>query len=196
MRRWIAILVVGMPGSGKSVFSEAARELGIPAVSMGDVVRLEAAKRGLGQDAKTMAQLAKALREERGACAVAELALEHAPSAPVVVVEGVRSLEEVEFFRRAFEKVLVVAIHSSPRTRFNRLVARRREDDPRGWEEFVERDRRELAMGIGEVIALADYVLVNEGVSREEFLRSCKEWLSRVLTELRARALRVDEGSQ
>lgn len=181
MRRGVAVLVTGMPGSGKSVFSEAARELGVPVVSMGDVVRLEAAKRGLGQDAKAMAQLARALREERGAHAVAELTLERTPPAPVVVIEGVRSLEEVEFFRKAFEKVVVVAIHSSPRTRFSRLSARRREDDPKGWEEFVERDKRELAMGIGAVIALADYVLVNENVSREEFLRLCKEWLSRML---------------
>jgi len=185
-----------MPGSGKSVFSEAARALGIPVVSMGDVVRLEAVKRGLSQDAKTIAQLAKTLREEGGACAVAKLTLERTPPAPVVVIDGVRSLDEVEFFRRAFEKVLVLAIHSSPRTRFTRLMARCREDDPKRWEEFVERDRRELAMGVGEVIALSDYVLANEGLSREEFLRLCKEWLNRVLTELRARTPNPGEGSQ
>lgn len=179
-----AILVAGMPGSGKSLFAEAARELSIPVVSMGDVVRLEAIKRGLQTDAETMAHLARTLREERGSCAVAELVLERAPQAPVVAIEGVRSREEVAFFKKHFEKVIVVAIHSSPRTRFARLTARRRRDDPASWEEFVERDERELAMGLGEVIALADYMLVNEDESKEDFLRKCKVQLSKMLEDL------------
>lgn len=39
------ILVAGMPGSGKSIVAEAARELGLPVYTMGDVVREEALKR-------------------------------------------------------------------------------------------------------------------------------------------------------
>jgi len=180
-----AILVAGMPGSGKTLFTEAARELGIPVVSMGDIVRLEAIKRGLRTDAETMSYLARKLREEKGPDAVAELVLEHAPQAPVIAIEGVRSREEVAFFKKSFEKVIVVAIHSSPRTRFARLTARRREDDPKNWDEFVKRDERELSMGLGEVIALADYMLVNEEESREAFLRTCKVHLAKMLEELR-----------
>jgi dephospho-CoA kinase len=55
-----------------------------------------------------------------------------------------------------------VAVHASPRTRCERLISRGRSDDPKNWEEFVERDSRELSVGIGNVIALAEEMLVNE----------------------------------
>ncbi|MEM1596250.1 MAG: AAA family ATPase, partial [Desulfurococcaceae archaeon] len=35
------ILIVGMPGSGKSLVVQAARDLGLPVYTMGDVVREE-----------------------------------------------------------------------------------------------------------------------------------------------------------
>lgn len=189
------LLVTGMPGSGKSVFAEAARALGIPVVSMGDAVRLEAMRRGLSPDAETMGRLSRALREELGPHAVAVLTLRQLPRAPVVVIEGIRSREEVRYFRNFFDRVVVVAIHSSPRTRFARLSARHREDDPRSWEEFVKRDERELALGVGEVIALADHILVNEGLSREEFFNLCKERIARILEELGC-SLAVEELKQ
>jgi len=59
--------------------------------------------------------------------------------------------------------VSVVAVHASPRTRYERLISRGRSDDPKNWEDFAERDLRELSVGIGNVIALAEEMLVNEG---------------------------------
>jgi len=41
------ILIAGMPGSGKSIVSSIARELGLPVYVMGDVVREEARRRGI-----------------------------------------------------------------------------------------------------------------------------------------------------
>lgn len=176
-----AILVTGMPGSGKTLFSEAAATLGLPVVSMGDSVRLEAIRRGLSVDSKTLAQLSQELRDREGPAAVSELTLVRIPPSPIVVIEGVRSLAEVEFFRRHFDRILIVAIHSSPEARYQRLTIRGRSDDPKLWEEFVERDRRELAFGIGDVIALADYMLVNEGMDKETFIESCTSALAEIL---------------
>jgi dephospho-CoA kinase len=81
----------------------------------------------------------------------------------VVVVDGLRSLHEVEEFKRPFKKFVLVAIHASPETRFQRLFRRQRSDDPQGWETFNQRDMRELSVGLGNVIAVADYLIVNEG---------------------------------
>ncbi len=175
-------MIAGMPGSGKSVLAEAAKKLGIPVVSMGDAVRGEAKKRGLKLTPETLAQLSLQLRRVRGPAAVAELTLRQLPPNDVVMIEGVRSLDEVEKFREHFQKVVIIAVHSSPSTRFRRLLARRRADDPSSWEEFVERDRRELGFGLGEVIALSDYVLVNEGMNKCEFLHKCLELLRDLLT--------------
>ncbi len=183
-KRRLAILVSGMPGSGKTVFANMAKKMALHVISMGDVVRMEAARRGLSANPNSLSQLAVELRRERGPTAVAELAMELLlPSqAEIVVVEGVRSLEEVNFFKDFFEKVVVVSIHSSPKTRFSRVVARRREDDPVKWEEFVERDCRELELGIGSVIALSDYILLNEDMEKESFEISCINLLNKLLS--------------
>ena len=80
---------------------------------------------------------------------------------PTVIVEGVRSLQELDELKSRFE-LISLAIHASPRSRFQRLLSRNRSDDPKTWETFKERDFRELEVGLGHVLALADVVLVNE----------------------------------
>lgn len=153
-----------MPGAGKSVFVEVAtREFNIPAYTMGDVIREETLRRYGVLKYEYMLETARRLREEYGLDYVAVKTYEKIDkSRGVALVDGVRSLAEVEYFRKKAQAV-IVAIHASPRTRFDRLVKRGRPGDPRTWEEFVKRDMVELEFGIGNVIALADYMIVNEG---------------------------------
>ncbi|KSW12649.1 dephospho-CoA kinase [Pyrodictium occultum] len=172
-----------MPGSGKSLFSSVAREMGLPVYVMGDVVREEARRRGLEPTPSNLNMVARLLRKEEGPAAVALRVagrLERG-SSPVVVVDGVRSLVEVEVFQR-LGRVITVAVHASPRTRFERLRRRGRPGDPGSWEEFRERDMTELSFSLGSVIALADYMLVNEGPV-EEFLKAARGLLERLLAE-------------
>jgi dephospho-CoA kinase len=66
-------------------------------------------------------------------------------------------------FRRAFgDELTVVAVHASPKTRYERMLKRRRTDDAGSIEAFQARDLRELGWGLGDVIATADVMLVNE----------------------------------
>lgn len=181
------ICTVGMPGSGKSVFLEVARELGLKYYVMGDVVRAEAAKRGLKPSVETMNYVASSLRRDEGLEAIAKrlveefLDLEGLEEA--VLIDGVRSLEEVEYFKRKLGEVKILAVHSSPKTRFERLKGRNRPGDPKSWEEFLKRDLQELEWGIGKVIALADYMVVNEGLTVEEFRETAKNLLLEVLKD-------------
>lgn len=159
----LIILVTGMPGSGKSTVTRVAEELGIKTYVMGDVVRQEATARGLPHTPENLNRLATELRRLYGEDVVARRVLESftRDNPGIALVDGVRSLAEVNVFKRA-GRTLIIAVHASPRTRFERLVARGRPGDPRTWEEFVARDLTELDFGIGSVIALADYILVNE----------------------------------
>jgi len=79
------------------------------------------------------------------------------------MIEGIRSPEEVNIFKKNFKEFKVIAVHSSPKTRFSRLRRRRRVDDSVNVSEFHKRDNRELNFGIGTVIATSDYMIVNEG---------------------------------
>lgn len=181
----LAICIAGMPGSGKTVVAEVARRLGMKVVSMGDAVRREAARLGLPADGEALGRLMLKLREERGAAAVAELCLKGLEAGDdVVVFEGVRSLNEVELFKKRFRRVVVVAVHAPPSQRFERLKRRGRADDPLTLEEFKERDSRELKVGLGELMSLADHVIVNDSTlkaakrrARTVLLKVLQGWL-------------------
>jgi len=157
------LLVTGMPGAGKSIVTEMAREKGIPTYCMGDVIRNETIKKYGVITPENMRRTSKELREKYGDDIVARKTLEMIKEKEgIVVVDGVRSLVEVEVFRKAGESVEIIAVHASPKTRFRRILERKRPGDPKTWDEFVKRDMTELSFGIGNVIALADYMIVNE----------------------------------
>lgn len=161
--------VTGMPGAGKSLFVKVAKERGYAVIRMGDEVREEAKKRRVEPTPENMGKIMLELRETEGAAAVAKRCLPKIKEAEqnLILIEGIRSLEEVETFRENFKSFRLVAIHASPETRFQRLFHRRRSDDPKNWKVFRQRDMRELKVGIGKVISLADYMIINEGTIRE-----------------------------
>ncbi len=159
----LLVCIVGMPGSGKSILVKAAREMGLKIITMGDIVREEVVKRGMRVNIDTLLEVAQELRRLRGDSYIAVKTLEKLGEVreDIVVIDGVRSLIELEKFKEK-HRVIIIAVHASPLTRFKRLLKRGREGDPRSWEEFVKRDLVELSWGIGSVIALADYMVINE----------------------------------
>ncbi|MGQ9582713.1 MAG: AAA family ATPase [Thermoplasmatota archaeon] len=159
-----ALVVTGMPGSGKSEAVRVAEEMGVPVARMGDMVREEVINRGFDITRANLASVASAARKKLGPDIWARRTLPRIPQAPLVVIDGCRSLEEADFLRRSLGRsVLVVAIHASPRSRWRRIKERGRRDDPASPEELRERDRQELEWGLGNLIATADVMLVNEG---------------------------------
>jgi len=170
------IIVTGMPGAGKSGIAEAFKEAGIPIIVMGDVIREETKKRGLEPDPENTKKVMLELREKGGPGAVAAFCVDQLKSSQTdaVVIEGCRSLAEVEVFDDYSENVVIVCVHSAPKERFNRLKERNRDDAPPSWEIFRERDLRELSVGLGGVIALSDIMIVNDGTLAEFHKQSVK----------------------
>jgi dephospho-CoA kinase len=171
-----------MPGSGKGAFRKAVQKMGYPVVIMGDIVREEVKRRNLKPTSENLGKTMLNLRELDGPAAVAKRCIPKLKKATgrIVVVDGVRSLAEVEEFKKHFPDFVLIAIHASPETRYQRLFRRKRSDDPTNWETFMERDRRELGVGMGAVIAAADHTIVNEGTSAQlktEIGRVVKETL-------------------
>lgn len=182
MKEKIVIGVAGMPGAGKATIRRMFEDMGYPAVVMGDEIREEAKRRGLKPTPENLGILMLKLREEEGPAAVAKRCVLKIKNtkAKAVIVDGIRSLHEVEEFKRHFPNFSLIAIHSSPETRFKRLFRRRRSDDPENWEAFMERDSRELGVGLGSVIARADHMIVNEG-SMSELRREVRRVLEDVI---------------
>lgn len=182
MKEKIVVGVAGMPGSGKATVKEFAQETGYSIVVMGDEIREEAERRKLKPTPKNLGQLMLKLREEEGQAVVARRCVPKIERAEekVVVVDGIRSLHEVNEFKKRFPNFFLIAIYASPETRFQRLFQRKRSDDPNIWGNFMERDFRELSVGLGDVIATADYMLINEG-TRVQFKRKVRKVLESVV---------------
>ena len=163
------ILITGMSGSGKTTLANKFRARGIAAVTMGDVIRGLAREKGLPPTPENLGLLATGIREEGGDHAVANLCVDKIDALPddLVLVDGIRSIREVEVFGERFE-VALVAVFASQKTRYARLTARGRSDDPKELTTFKARDDRELGFSLSHAIALADYVVRNNG-SLEDF---------------------------
>ncbi len=169
MKQKAVVAVAGMPGAGKAAVKIAAETMGYSVVVMGDEIREETRRRGLEPTPENIGKIMLKLREEESSGAVAKRCIPKIKGAKsgIVLVDGIRSLKEVDEFKRHFRKLVIIAVHSSPETRFLRLSKRKRSDDPQGWEVFLQRDMRELSVGQGDVIAVADYMIVNEGTYDE-----------------------------
>jgi dephospho-CoA kinase len=148
---------------------------------MGDIIREETAKRGLELNPKNVGAVMLELRAKHGNNVIAEKCIPkiEQKESQIVVVEGIRSLHEVEVFRAHFAKFTLMSIHSSPETRFKRLFNRGRSDDPKNWKVFHERDMRELGVGIGNAIATAQIMIINED-TQEAVKAEVKEALKEV----------------
>ena len=160
----LVIGLAGMPGSGKSIVVDVAREMGYDIVVMGDVIRQETLNRGLELTPQNVGKVMLELRQEGGNYVIAQKCIPkiEKQASSKVLVDGLRSLFEADIFKEHFAKFNLVAVHASPQTRFTRLSTRRRSDDPTEWKVFQERDMRELGVGLGNVIAMAEQVIVND----------------------------------
>lgn len=155
--------VSGLPASGKSFVSDLAVKRGAMIVSMGDIIREEAKKRG-----ETTKQTADNLRKEHGEYIVAELTIKKIKKIledgfdSSILIDGIRSPFEVKLFRENFDNFIIVSVFANEKLRFERVKARKREDDTTDYEVFAKRDQQELNFGIGDVISLSDKIIINE----------------------------------
>ncbi len=160
------IAFVGMPGAGKTEASNVARDMGIPVVVMGDVLREEVRRRGLEPTDENIGGTASELRREEGMDAIARRCIPkieaYEGKADVVVVDGIRGIAEVEAFKKAFDdNFTLVRIDAPFEQRLERLKGRGRSDDVGSVEWLRQRDERELSWGMGKAMEAADRSVTN-----------------------------------
>lgn len=181
------IVTVGYPGAGKSEVTNVAENLGIKTVSMGDRIRsrfhdafdtLDDARNELSMDAdgvsesEIIGEWASLQREMYGDDIVAKWTVEHIHStidSDNVVVDGMRSPEELGIFHKNFDDVVVLYISCPSDVRYSRLKDRGRNGEGNLTNEKLrERDKREDEWGVDIVINRAD-VEINNNCPLNEF---------------------------
>jgi dephospho-CoA kinase len=175
------VCLTGMPGSGKSTVAESLKEIGFAVITMGDVVRDEVKRMNIVPTDMNLGNLMLKLRKQLGPGAIAHLILNEiekrgsrGDATRRIAVDGIRSVAEVEILQ-TIGRVRLLAIHSSANIRFEHLKKRARGDAPFSEYEFAKRDKRELAVGIGEAIALSDEMLSNNNLTIEELKEEAVE---------------------
>src|SRR3989442_15547696 len=92
------VVIVGMPGAGKSLASSVAEDRGVPVFVSGDIIRAEAKRRNLLPTRKNLGRLMLKIREEEGMGAVAKRLepLFENIDREVFVLEGFSNMKEIE----------------------------------------------------------------------------------------------------
>jgi len=174
--------IVGMAGSGKSEAAARFEQNGFKRIRFGDITDEEVARRDLPLNEENERVVREALRRENGMAAYAILnkpKIDAALKISDVVIDGLYSWEEYLFLKETYgEELSVVAVYSSPGTRYSRLAARK----IRGLkkEESYSRDKVEIEnINKGGPIAMADFTIINES-TMENLIEATDKIISRV----------------
>ncbi|OQX22404.1 MAG: hypothetical protein BWK75_00795 [Candidatus Altiarchaeales archaeon A3] len=160
------LCITGMPCAGKTTAINFLRSK-FSVVSMGDAIRKEMKEKNISED---MREYSTDIRK-KDKCYVAKICipeLKKIQNAEICIVDGIRNYEEIEEFGKFYD-VTLIAIHASPKKRYERFVKRMRTDDNLTYEGFIRRDINELSWGLGNVIALSDLIIQNEDDDVDKF---------------------------
>jgi dephospho-CoA kinase len=165
MKSMKVVSIVGMTGAGKSEVSRIFEQKGFTRIRFGDLTDEEMEKRGLELNEENERLVREWLRKEHGSAAYARLnqpKIEQALKTSDVVIDGLYSWGEYIYLKERYgENLYLVAVWSSPRTRYARLASR--SSRRLTAEESISRDRAEIEnTQKGGPIAMADFTIINE----------------------------------
>jgi dephospho-CoA kinase len=167
------LVIVGLPGSGKSTAVQLLKENGFEVIELGDIWRELLRKHNIPRsDPKKTREFTKQIRERYGKDIYARYAYRKVRnSTKRLVIMGVRSTYEMDYLRKHIKGIKVIAITSPFSLRFRRIRSRAKPEDPRNIKDFrwlENREKRgflteksEEKHGVMVLINDADYVIAN-----------------------------------
>lgn len=177
--------ITGTLGSGKGTVVEyLVREKGFAHFSARDFIVEEVRRRGLPVNRDSTTEVANDLRKTHGPAYIVEALYERAAAGRrPAVIESLRAVAEVEALRQ-HGGFWLLAVDADPKTRYQRINARKTELDKISFEKFLRDEEREMEnpeahkQNIAACIKLADYHIQNNGTVGEleaEVNRAFKE---------------------
>jgi dCMP deaminase len=169
------MIIIGLTGrnaSGKTTAGETLAARGFSYLSLSDVIREEARRRGLADVRENMIALGNELREHYGAGALAELTVQRMQPDRNYAVDSIRHPAEVMALRKAGSFSLF-HIFAPLEARFERAMARGRAGDAETLQDFIRQEEREFASSnaaaqqLLETERLANRVIENSGTLDE-----------------------------
>lgn len=161
--------VVGKNGSGKDeVLKYLRTRYSIPFLATGDIVREIAAKEGLELTRENLKSVSEKYFRDMGEGCFVKLAAEkiRANGWQTAGISGIRSITDVKILRETLgdDFILIDVYVSDPHQRYNRMVNRAEERDPKSYEQFIRQDEAEEELfHVQDAEEQADYRLSNDG---------------------------------
>ncbi|MFQ3661221.1 MAG: AAA family ATPase [Chloroflexaceae bacterium] len=163
----MVLAIVGMAGSGKSQVTRRLAEKGLPTIRFGEFIIREVQARNLPVTPEHERAVREELRATHGMDVCARLALPQIRALlaghPAVIIDGMYSFSEYKTLKHEFgDELVVVAVFTPRAERYRRLATRH--ERPLTPVEAEARDYREIEhIEKGGPIAMADYLIVNDG---------------------------------
>jgi dCMP deaminase len=162
-------MLIGLTGRNASGKGEVARYLQRKSFyyySLSDAIRDEVRSRGEEPTRERLIIVGNELRQRYGSNILAERVLAKIEDDKHYVIDSIRNPAEVETFRTA-KNFKLIRIEAPAEIRFQRILNRQRESDPRTLEEFVALENREAegddtSQNLVKVELMADHVLPND----------------------------------
>lgn len=181
-------MIIGITGpiaSGKSVLVEMLSEKGFAYFRLSDEVRDEAKKLGIEIERTALQNLGNAMREKFGNGYWAERLVKKIEPGKNYVIDGIRNPGEIESLKKVGSFVLV-GIDAPIEKRFQWIITRNKDSDPKTIEEIRAMESRDR--GVGEAAhgqqsakcyEMADVYVMNDG-SFEDLAKKFSELLETI----------------
>ncbi|MFA5770630.1 MAG: hypothetical protein WC894_04015 [Patescibacteria group bacterium] len=191
MKKHTIVGVVGQIASGKGILvNYLTNHFAFSSFSLSSIVHDELKKKGVKKFTRqTLQDVGDELRRGYGDRVLAQRTLEviNEQKKGRIIVEGIRNPGEIEFLKKNSDNFILIGISVNRKLRFERLLARGKEWDPKTYEDFLKVDRRDIGVGqnksgqqVAKCLTYSDYVLSNNK-DVKDFERKIKELMKKII---------------
>ncbi len=170
-------MIIGLTGtiaSGKDALADVLKNHDFVYFSLSDEVREEAKLKGIELTRENLQKLGNAMRKEHGPSVFAKrVAMKIIDTHKNYVLNGIRIVEEIKEFKK-WPDFFLISVDAPSKIRFERLLKRNRESDPKTYEAFIkvdEADRGLINTGnpqeVEKCMQIADLKMINDGTIEE-----------------------------
>ena len=165
------VLVCGLPGSQKTNLCDILVKRGFTCTSMSKFIYDIMKQNKITITLENLMKQSLRIRRKFGDTYLAGRCIEKIEcdkNSKKIVIDSVRMFKEVDMFRSVFSCVVVLAIHSTPKGRYEYMFAHPK-SLVKNKKDAERLDIHELELGVGNVILLADYFIFHDGcIDRSE----------------------------
>lgn len=191
-------MFIGLTGSiasGKEVVADFLMEKGFVYLSLSNELREIAQKKKILLTRENLQDLGNELRKKEGADFLAKRVLYKIKNQQYTkaIIDSIRNPAEIDVFKKSLKNFSLVSVDAPDKIRFERILLRDRESDPKTFQGFLKMDQRDKGKGepkdgqqVGECMKKAKFVLINDSD-----LESAKKKIGKLYQDLQNKIPRL-----